>query len=98
MINIVIPARMGSTRLREKAIADICGKPMIQHVWESARKVRVPGASEIDVIVATDHPRIQQIVTAFGGKVVMTSDQLQSGTDRVAAVGARGGPKPARRV
>jgi 3-deoxy-manno-octulosonate cytidylyltransferase (CMP-KDO synthetase) len=79
---IVIPARLGSTRIPEKALADINGKPMIQHVYE--RALRVKGVTE--VVVATDHERIRQAVESFGGKAVMTPDTLQSGTDRVAFV------------
>ena len=61
---IVIPARLGSTRLSEKALADIHGKPMIQHVYERARLVK--GVTE--VVVATDHERIVSAVEQFGGK------------------------------
>lgn len=79
---IVIPARLGSTRLSEKALALIHGKPMIQHVWERAR--RVGGVDKI--LVATDHPRIEEAVHRFDGESVMTPESLQSGTDRVAFV------------
>src|SRR3954467_15737288 len=79
---IVIPARLGSTRLPEKALADINGKPMIQHVYERAKKV--PGVDQ--VIVATDHQRIVDAVTKIGGTAVMTPETLSSGTDRVAYV------------
>lgn len=74
----VIPARFGSTRFPGKALADLGGKPMIQHVYERCRH-----ASRLaDVVVATDHPAIQNAVRAFGGDVCMTSDQHPSGTDR----------------
>ena len=79
---IVIPARLGSTRLSEKALADINGKPMIQHVYERARLVK--GVDE--VLVATDHERIANTVERFGGKAVMTPESCSSGTDRVAYV------------
>lgn len=79
---IIIPARLGSTRLPEKALADICGKPMIQRVYEQACKVSLA----TEVLVATDHPKIQAAVTGFGGKSVMTPSELASGTDRVAFV------------
>ena len=79
---IVIPARLGSTRLPEKALADINGKPMIQHVYERAKKVR--GVDK--VLVATDHQRIVEAVAKFGGEAVMTPETLNSGTDRVAFV------------
>lgn len=81
-VTIVIPARLGSTRLPEKALADINGKPMIQHVYERAKKVR--GVDH--VLVATDHARIAAAVEKFGGTAVMTPETLNSGTDRVAYV------------
>ncbi len=79
---LVIPSRYGSTRLPAKPLADIAGKPMVQHVYERAIKTR--GAA--DVIVATDDQRIIDVVEKFGGKAMMTSVDLKSGTDRVAAV------------
>lgn len=78
----VIPARYAATRLPGKPLADIGGKPMIQHVYERAKR-----AQGIDrVIVATDDERIEQAVRAFGGEAMMTSPDRQSGTDRVAEV------------
>jgi 3-deoxy-manno-octulosonate cytidylyltransferase (CMP-KDO synthetase) len=78
----VIPARYASTRLPGKPLADIHGKPMVQWVYE-----RTQNARGIDrVVVATDDARVEQAVKAFGGQVVMTSPDLQSGTDRIAAV------------
>jgi 3-deoxy-manno-octulosonate cytidylyltransferase (CMP-KDO synthetase) len=80
----VIPARYKSTRLEGKALKDILGKPMIQHVYERARRSQRLS----DVLVATDDERIQKAVEGFGGKVIMTSPQHKTGTDRVAeAVG-----------
>lgn len=77
----IIPARYNAQRLPAKPLADIGGKPMIQHVFEQASK-----AQRISkVIVATDDERIASAVRAFGGTSVMTSADLQSGTDRVAA-------------
>lgn len=76
----VIPARYYSSRFPGKPLADICGKPMIQHVYERASKC--PYLSE--VVVATDDERIYNVVHKFGGKVVLTSLQHRSGTDRVA--------------
>lgn len=78
----VIPARYASTRFPGKPLADIHGKPMIQWVYERARQAR--GIDQ--VIVATDDARIEKAVHAFGGEVRMTSPDLVSGTDRVAAV------------
>ena len=78
----IIPARYGSTRLPGKPLADIGGKPMIQHVYESTAK-----AAELDrVLVATDDRRIARAVRSFGGEVVMTSHTHVSGTDRLAEV------------
>lgn len=72
----VIPARYASTRFPGKPLALIGDKPMIQHVYEQAKK-----AVE-DVVVATDDKRIYDAVKAFGGKVLLTSDKHRSGTDR----------------
>ncbi len=78
----VIPARFASSRLPGKPLADLCGKPLIQRVYENALK-----CSEIDkLIVATDDERIVQCVNDFGGNSEMTPSELPSGTDRVAFV------------
>lgn len=77
----IIPARYGSSRLPAKPLADICGKPMIQRVYERASQAKRIAR----VIVATDDERISRVVEAFGGTAVMTSPDLQSGTDRIAA-------------
>jgi len=79
---IVIPARYGSTRLPGKPLADILGKPMIQHVFEGALQVH----SASDVVVATDDIRLAEAVQAFGGRWVMTSPDHPSGTDRLCEV------------
>jgi 3-deoxy-manno-octulosonate cytidylyltransferase (CMP-KDO synthetase) len=77
----IIPARYGSTRFPGKPLADLAGKPMIQHVYE-----RVSLARRVDeVLIATDDERIQSAVEGFGGTAVMTG-QHPSGTDRVAEV------------
>jgi hypothetical protein len=89
---IVIPARLRSTRLSEKALADIHGKPMVQHVYERAKLVR--GVD--DVIVATDHEKVQNAVAKFGGKSIMTPETLSSGTDRVAFVAQKNTARKAR--
>lgn len=73
---ILIPARYASTRFPGKPLAEIGGKPMIQHVVEKAAQVAQ------DVFVATDDERIYSCVTAFGGRAVMTSPTHRSGTDR----------------
>ena len=77
----IIPARYHASRLPGKPLADIAGKPMIQHVYERASRARVD-----DVVVATDDARIVEVVRGFGGQVVMTSSDHPSGTDRVAEV------------
>lgn len=75
----IIPARYASSRFPAKPLADMAGKPMIQRVYEQVQKV----VSE--VWVATDDKRIESVVTSFGGKAIMTSPDLQSGTDRIYA-------------
>ena len=86
----VIPARYGSSRLEGKPLAMIAGKPMIQRVYEQARKSSVVTRT----IVATDDSRIVDAVEGFGGEAMMTSDTCRSGTDRVAEVAARLGLNP----
>jgi 3-deoxy-manno-octulosonate cytidylyltransferase (CMP-KDO synthetase) len=78
----VIPARLGSTRLPEKILRSIGGKPMIQHVWERAKQAKKLG----EVIVATDDTRVQQCVEGFGGKAFMTRQDHPNGTSRIAEV------------
>ena len=74
----IIPARYASTRFPGKPLADVNGKPMIQRVYEQAKKCK----ALTDVIVATDDARIESAVKKFKGKVVMTSSKHESGTDR----------------
>jgi 3-deoxy-manno-octulosonate cytidylyltransferase (CMP-KDO synthetase) len=74
----IIPARFASTRFPGKPLIDIAGKTMIQRVYEQAKKAN----SISEVVVATDDERIAQHVQSFGGNVVMTSENHQSGTDR----------------
>jgi len=78
----VIPARYGSTRLAGKPLADIHGKPMIQYVYELARRARTLD----QVVVATDDERVRVAVESFGGMAVMTKGEHFSGMDRVAEV------------
>lgn len=78
----VIPARWGSTRLPGKPLIKIKGKPMIQQVWENAKKSKLID----EVLVAADDKRILECVTGFGGKAVMTSKRHRSGTDRIGEV------------
>ncbi len=81
----VIPARYASTRLPGKPLADIAGKPMIQHVYERACLASAPD----EVLVATDHPEVEAAVKKFGGRVVLTSSEHPTGTDRLAEVLAK---------
>jgi len=76
----VIPARYGSTRYEGKVLADIRGKPMVQHVYERALRSKTLSR----VIVATDDGRVVEAVARFGGDVVLTSPFHACGSDRVA--------------
>ena len=77
---VIIPARYESTRFPGKPLADIVGKPMIQHVYELC--VQAVGGDR--AFVATDNKNIKTVVEAFGGRVVMTSSSCLTGTDRIA--------------
>lgn len=74
----IIPARYASTRFPGKPLAEICGKSMIQHVYQRAKLA----TRLCDVIVATDDARIYDCVQNFGGKAIMTSPDLPNGTAR----------------
>ena len=76
----IIPARYASSRFPGKPLVDIAGKPMIQRVYEQAKKAK----RLAKVIVATDDERIADAVKKFNGEVVMTTDAHVSGTDRCA--------------
>lgn len=78
----IIPARYESVRFPGKSLVDICGKPMIQHVYERTSEVSLFE----QVIVATDDPRIEEAVLNFGGTVQMTDHHHKTGTDRLAEV------------
>ncbi len=85
---VVIPARLDSTRLPQKALADICGKPMIEWVLNQAIQAAVG-----DVIVATCGSEIADVIEKAGGHAIITDPALPSGTDRVwAAYVAMGKP------
>ena len=76
----IIPARLESSRLPDKALADILGLPMIVHVFK-----RCLLAKSLDAVyVATDSNKIRNIVEQHGGEVIMTSAEHQTGTDRIA--------------
>ena len=75
----IIPARLESSRLPGKALLDICGLPMIVHVFK-----RCEFAQSLDeVFVATDNDEICQVVEQYGGKVIMTSSHHENGTERI---------------
>ena len=77
---VVIPARYASTRFPGKVLAQLAGKPMIQHVFERA------SASKADIcLIAADDQRVIDACNAFGATAIMTDPELPSGTDRIAA-------------
>ncbi len=78
----VIPARADSTRFPLKVLANISGKPLIQHVWEAAMRSTALG----EVVIATDSPKVAEVAKGFGATCVMTSSDCPSGSDRVAEV------------
>ncbi|MCW8355856.1 3-deoxy-manno-octulosonate cytidylyltransferase [Marinomonas pontica] len=84
--HIVIPARYASQRFPQKLMADLGGKPVLQWVYELALK-----AGAKSVIVATDHEIIQKAALEFGATVVMTRDDHENGTERLAEVAAKMG-------
>ena len=79
-ITAVIPARYGSTRFPGKPLVPVAGKPLIQWVWEAAKRSRRIQT----VLVATDDPRISESARRFGAEVVLTRTNHPSGTDRIA--------------
>lgn len=81
---VIIPARLASTRLPNKPLLDIGGKPMIQRVWERAQQ-----SEASRVIIATDDARVAAAVESFGGEVCMTRTTHESGTDRLQEVVAQ---------
>jgi 3-deoxy-manno-octulosonate cytidylyltransferase (CMP-KDO synthetase) len=78
----IIPARYGSTRLPGKPLKDICGKPMVQHVYERA----IQAKSLSKVVIATDDERIVRAAEAFGAEAHMTAKDHPTGSDRAAEV------------
>lgn len=78
----IIPARYGSTRFEGKVLADLGGKPVIQHVYERAKQAKLLD----DLIVACDDERVKNAVIKFGAKAVMTSADQPTGTDRLTEV------------
>ncbi|NQD37633.1 3-deoxy-manno-octulosonate cytidylyltransferase [Permianibacter sp. IMCC34836] len=86
---VIIPARYASTRLPAKPLADIAGKPMIQHVYERAK---LSAASR--VAIATDDSRIADAAASFGAEVVMTAATHESGSDRLNEAASKLGLAP----
>ena len=80
----IIPARWASTRFPGKPLHVIAGKPLVQHVWERCQQCRILD----DIVIATDDSRIEQASISFGAKVVMTSVDHPTGTDRIAEAAA----------
>lgn len=75
---VIIPARMGSTRLPNKPMSDICGKSLIVRVFEMAKKSNIG-----EVVVACDHQDIKNAIESIGGVAYMTSPDFECGTDRI---------------
>jgi len=82
MIVGIIPARFASTRLMGKPLADIGGKPMIQHTWQSAKKSKLLDK----VVIAVDDEKVFQVAKDFGAEVYMTPKEVASGSDRIAII------------
>ncbi len=79
---IVIPARMASTRFPGKPLCDLCGKPMVQWVYEAAKAANVADM----VVIATPDKEIAQVCNTFKAGAILTSLDHQTGTDRIAEV------------
>jgi 3-deoxy-manno-octulosonate cytidylyltransferase (CMP-KDO synthetase) len=77
---ILIPARLDSSRLEKKMLADLQGEPLIVRTWRQALKSRLADR----VVVATDNDEIASVLQAYGAEVVMTSPHAQCGTERIA--------------
>ena len=78
---VVIPARYASTRLPGKALREINGKPMLEHVYQRGAE-----SDATEVVIATDDERIADVADGFGARVCMTGDQHRSGSERIAEV------------
>lgn len=81
-VSIVIPARLGATRFPKKLLADLGGKPVIQHTWERAQAV----SNARYVYVITDAKCIADLVQSWGGAVIMSDPECSSGTQRIVSV------------
>ena len=79
---VAVPARLASSRLPDKVLADIGGKPMIQRVLERCAQAQGPAA----VVLCTDSERLQRLAAGWGYSVLMTAETCSSGSDRIASV------------
>ena len=75
---IAVPARYGSSRLPGKILKNLCGKPVIEHVYRACQKTGLG-----DVIIATESPLVVEACAKFGAQAILTSEKCQSGTDRI---------------
>ena len=82
---VVIPARLGATRLPRKPLRDLGGQPLVVRVWERVSRMGVGDR----VVVATDQEEVAGVLRHVGADVVMTSPDCASGTERVTEVAAR---------
>lgn len=82
MVILCIPARLASTRLPRKVLLDLGGKPVVQHVWERAKKVKQADR----VVIVTDAEEVAAVARKFGAEVLMTSPDCPSGTARISSV------------
>jgi len=82
---LVIPARFQSMRFPGKPLADLSGRPVIQHVYEKAKSLKVVDR----VVVVTDDERIEKAVSGFSGEVFLTSSRARTGSDRIAELAQR---------
>src|SRR5262249_33311009 len=78
----VIPARLASTRLPRKMLADLCGRPLLWHTWHRVRAARRIS----DVVVAVDGQELADAVRSWGGQAILTVPECSSGTLRVASI------------
>ncbi|MCC9599796.1 3-deoxy-manno-octulosonate cytidylyltransferase [Stieleria sp. JC731] len=85
-IQIVLPARLASSRLPEKLLQKVAGKTVLQYTYEAASEAKSASAG---VIVAVDDVRLAEEVSSFGGRSIMTPPDCASGTDRIAFVAAQ---------
>ena len=81
-VTLCIPARLASTRLPRKVVLDLGGKPVVQHVWERARRVRQADR----VVLLTDAEEVAAVARGFGAEVLMTDPACPSGTARMASI------------